>query len=104
MIVEPLKIGCSAFAVRSQADVVLLRVLKSLERREMKLPLDQTRVPVGPSMGRVGSRYMRGQVDKACLEILDRPEAVNDGDPKEIAISLVAELAAPYAVFLRNNT
>ncbi|MDP2359029.1 MAG: hypothetical protein Q8M31_23630 [Beijerinckiaceae bacterium] len=79
-------------------------VLKSLERREMTLPLDQTRVPVGPSMGRIGSRYMRGQVDKACLEILDHAEAVNEGDPKEIAISLVAELAAPYAVFLRNNT
>lgn len=79
-------------------------VLKNLQRREMTLPLDQTRVPIGPSMGRVGSRYLRGQVDKACLEILDRPEAVNEEDPKEIAISLVAELAAPYAVFLRNKT
>ena len=67
------------------------------------ITLDQTRVPVGPSMGRVGSRYLRGQVDKACLEILDRPEAVNEGDPKEIEISLVAELAPPYAVFLRNR-
>lgn len=78
-------------------------VIKGLERRAMTLPLDQTRVPVGPSMGRVGSRYLRGQVDKACLEILDRPEAVNEGDPKEIEISLVAELAPPYAVFLRNR-
>jgi hypothetical protein len=79
-------------------------VIKSLEQCEMTLPLNQTRVPVGRSMGRIGSRYLRGQADKACLEVLDRPEAVNEGDPKEIAISLVAELAAPYAVFLRNKT
>lgn len=78
-------------------------VIKSLERREMSLPLDQTRVPIGPSMGRVGSRYLRGQVDKACLEILYRPEAVNEGDPREVAINLVAELQAPFAVFLRNK-
>lgn len=79
-------------------------VIKNLERCEMTLPLNQTRVPVGRSMGRIGSRYLRGQADKACLEVLERPEAVNDSDAKEISISLVAELAAPYAVFLRNKT
>ena len=78
-------------------------IIKSLERCEMTLPLNQTRVPVGRSMGRIGSRYLRGQADKACLEVLDHPEAVNEGDPKEITISLVAELSSPYAVFLRNK-
>jgi hypothetical protein len=78
-------------------------VVKSLERCETSLPLDQTRVPIGPSMGRIGSRYMRGQVDKACLEVLDQPEVLNEGEPREIDISLVAELQAPYAVFLRNK-
>jgi hypothetical protein len=79
-------------------------VIRSLTRCEMSLPLDQTRVPVGPSMGRIGSRYLRGQVDKACLEVLDRPEAVNEGDPRALAINLVAELQSPYAVFLRNKS
>jgi hypothetical protein len=78
-------------------------VIKSLERCDMSLPLDQTRVPIGPSTGRNGSRYMRGQVDKACLEVLDRPEGINEGAPREIGINLVAELQAPYAVFLRNK-
>jgi|SRR5208337_5383944 len=78
-------------------------VISSLDRCEMTLPLDQTRVPIGPSMGRIGSRYLRGQVDKACLEVLERPEAVNEGDPRDVAINLVAELKAPYAVFLRNK-
>jgi hypothetical protein len=78
-------------------------VIRSLDRCEMTLPLDQTRVPIGPSMGRIGSRYLRGQVDKACLEVLEKPEAVNEGDPRDVEINLVAELKAPYAVFLRNK-
>jgi hypothetical protein len=79
-------------------------VIKNLERCKMMLPLDQTRVPVGKSMGRIGSRYLRGQVDKACLEVLERPEMVNEGDPRDIEINLVAELEQPYAVFLRSKT
>ncbi|TDT88081.1 hypothetical protein DFO45_4870 [Azorhizobium sp. AG788] len=78
-------------------------VIKSLKRSEFTLPLDQTRVPVGPSMGRLGSRYIQGRVDKACLEVLDKPEAINEGEPRLISIGLVAELHAPYAVFLRNT-
>lgn len=79
-------------------------VIKSLERRDLLLPLDQTEVPVGPSTGRVGSRYIRGRVDKACLQMTDRAEALNEGEPKVAPISLVAELKAPYAVLLRNST
>lgn len=78
-------------------------VIKSLERKEVMLPLNQTRVPVGPSMGRLGSRYLRGQVDKACLEVMDHSENTNEDDPKEVQINLVAELQAPYAVFLKNT-
>jgi hypothetical protein len=79
-------------------------VIKSLERCEMKLPLDQTRVPVGKSMGRIGSRYLRGQVDKACLEVIEKPELMNEGDPRDIEIDLVAEVEQPYAVYLRSKT
>ena len=78
-------------------------VIKSLERKEVTLPLNQTRVPVGPSMGRLGSRYLRGQVDKACLEVMDHSENTNEGEPDEVQINLVAELQAPYAVFLKNT-
>jgi hypothetical protein len=77
-------------------------VIKSLQRRELTLPLNRTRVPIGPSTGRVGSRYLRGQVDKACLEVLDHAENANEEGPAEVKISLVAELAEPYAVFLRS--
>lgn len=78
-------------------------VIKDLKQSNFQLPLDQTRVPVGPSMGRLGSRYIQGRVDKACLEVLVRPEAINEGEPKIVPIGLVAELHAPYAVFLRNT-
>lgn len=74
-------------------------VIKGLRREDHVLPLDQTRVAVGNSQGRVGSRYIRGRVDKACLEVTDEPERSNDA-PVNIPIHLVAELADPYAVFL----
>lgn len=77
-------------------------VIEDLKQVDMMLPLDQTRVPVGPSTGRLGSKYIAGKVDKACLEILDAPVLLNDQEPKERKISLVATLRAPYAVFLRN--
>jgi hypothetical protein len=76
-------------------------VIKNLRRQELVLPLDQTKVAVGNSMGRLGSRYILGRVDKACLEILDKPERTNE-EPKLRPINLVADLTAPYAVFLRN--
>ncbi|MDF1671349.1 MAG: hypothetical protein P1U83_17235 [Roseovarius sp.] len=78
-------------------------VLKSLSTEEHKLSLNQTRVPVGPNAGRLGSRYIRGQVDKACLEVLEHPELSNEEDIKEVDINLVAEMEKPYAVFLRNS-
>ncbi|SKA31721.1 hypothetical protein [Consotaella salsifontis] len=78
-------------------------VIDQLREEQLKLPLDQTRVPVGPSTGRLGSRYVKGRVDKACLSVLDAPELTNEGDPREIDIDLVATLREPYAVFLRGE-
>jgi hypothetical protein len=78
-------------------------VIKSLKHCDMTLPLDQTKVAIGRSMGRTGSRYLRGQVDKACLEVLERAEAVNEGEARDVGVNLVAELKEPYAVFLRNK-
>lgn len=77
-------------------------VIKNLREAELTLPLNQTRVAVGNSSGRLGSRYIAGRVDKACLEVLDAPELVNEPEAKVRPINLVADLIAPYAVFLRN--
>ena len=78
-------------------------VIDKLHEERFTLPLDQTRVPVGPSTGRLGSRYIKGRVDKACLEVLDAPELTNEADPREVEINLVATLQDPFAVFLRGQ-
>lgn len=68
-----------------------------------ELPLDSTRVAIGPTQGRLGSRYIQGRVDKACLEVLAAPEILNEDNEKSVRpINLVADLLPPYAVFLRN--
>lgn len=78
-------------------------VIEKLREEKFDLLLDQTRVPVGPSAGRLGSRYLQGRVDKACLEVAERPEVPNEGEPRVVQISLVAELRQPFAVFLRGQ-
>jgi hypothetical protein len=78
-------------------------MIDALHEERFTLPLDQTRVPVGPSVGRLGSRYIKGRVDKACLEVMDAPELANDADPRQVEIHLVATLQDPYAVFLRGQ-
>lgn len=72
--------------------------LKTLDQVDTTLYLAGTRVAIGPSKGKVGSSYVRGRVDKACLEI-----AGQTGDPTGLVrIKLVAELVEPFAVFLRS--
>jgi hypothetical protein len=76
-------------------------MIENLRQASFELPLDQTQVAVGNSQGRLGSRYVAGRVDKACLEVLPTPERTND-TPRIRPINLVADLRRPYAVFLRN--
>ena len=78
-------------------------MIDELREERFTLPLDQTRVPVGPSTGRLGSRYVKGRVDKACLEVVGEPDLANDTDLREVEINLVATLKDPYAVFLRGQ-
>lgn len=78
-------------------------VINHLREEEFVLPLNRTRVPVGPSTGRLGSRYINGRVDKACLEMLEGPELPNDAEARNIQINLVATLQDPFAVFLRGE-
>ncbi len=89
-----------AIEVRGSRYALVIRDLRAVD---FSLPLNQTVVPVGPSSGRLGSRYINGRVDKACLEFLAQPELTNeDAERFQRRINLVAELVDPYAVFLRN--
>ena len=77
-------------------------VIDGLQSVDFLLPLTSTRVPLGPSNGRLGSHYVTGRVDKACLELLGPTEQEVPSDPTSRTIQLVARLRTPYAVFLRN--
>jgi hypothetical protein len=77
-------------------------IIEQLHEDRFSLPLNRTRVPIGPSSGRLGSRYISGRVDKACLEVLPQEERSNKDEIPDRPIHLVATLKAPYAVFLRN--
>lgn len=77
--------------------------IKSLESEDFELPLDHTRVAIGPSTGRIGDKYIQGRADKGCFELTS---GLVSGGPvdslSKVRISLVAELCEPYAVFLKN--
>lgn len=76
--------------------------IKNLRKEAFALPLDQTRVALGNSAGAVGSTYIAGRVDKACLVLGGAaPEPL--GIPRVESIGLVADICEPYAVFLKNN-
>lgn len=77
--------------------------IRSLHRAELHLPLAQTRVAVGSSEGRNGENYIKGRVDKACLEVMASPDNKIAEQARIIPINLTAELIAPYAVYLRNK-
>ena len=74
--------------------------IDSLRRADFILPLEDTRITVGPSSGRPGSRFVQGNVDKACLVV--EPGAGARDEFSHRRISLVANLLEPYALMLRN--
>lgn len=72
--------------------------INNLRETDSRLALGETRVAVGNSAGRPGDLYVRGRVDKACLDV------VGDGSSDGLVeIGLVADLVEPFAVFLRNE-
>jgi len=77
-------------------------VIKDLHQEEFELPLSHTQVALGNTRGRPGNLYVRGRVDKACLEVVDGPQT-GDSMEKTVRIGLVAEVKRPFAVFLRNR-
>lgn len=76
-------------------------VLSSLYAQELILPPKRAVIAVGPSQGRAGNEYIKGQVDKGCFELANDIDIPPEPDEPVIQISLVAELAKPYAVFLK---
>lgn len=76
-------------------------VLSSLYEQELILPPRRAIVPIGPSKGRHGNEYLKGQVDKACFELTHDIDIPPEPEEPQIQISLVAELAKPYAVYLK---
>jgi len=77
--------------------------IRDLHYENFDLPLSRSRVAIGNSMGRLGSRYVMGQVDKACLEITEEGTSEGEEEAVVVQIGLVAQLVEPYAVFVRNN-
>ncbi|HXH42390.1 MAG TPA: hypothetical protein VNK51_00935 [Bradyrhizobium sp.] len=77
-------------------------MIKNLREEEHVLKLHQTRVAVGANAGRVGSRYIKGRIDKACLLVDEKPELANEAETAEVNINLIADLVDPYSVFLRD--
>jgi hypothetical protein len=76
-------------------------VIDQLEPRELVLPLARTRVAWGNSRGANGDSYIRGRVDKGCLEVVE--EGPGDDAGRIVKIGLVARIVEPFAVFLRNH-
>ncbi len=74
--------------------------INEMQDDEFELPLARTQVAIGNSMGRRGDRYIKGRVDKACLEVIDDSVAHND-EAEPVHIGLTARLADPYAVLVR---
>src|SRR5262245_2683061 len=48
-------------------------VLEDLKQEELALPLAKAQVAIGLCKGRPAGRYIQGQVDKACLDVVDSP-------------------------------
>ncbi|OWU85853.1 hypothetical protein ATO6_02860 [Oceanicola sp. 22II-s10i] len=78
--------------------------IQKLQLADFDLPLAATEVAVGRSAGRLGSQYVRGRVDKACLNVREAEALVNNpAEEKRLKIGLTAELCDPWAVFLRST-
>lgn len=73
-------------------------LLGEIQPGELLLSISQFKVGIGPNRGKPAMDYLRGRVDKACLE-LDPKRPL---DPENIKqISVIAKVTEPYAVFVR---
>lgn len=73
--------------------------IADLREVDEELRLGSTAVAIGPQKGKIGDEYVRGQTDKACLEVLP-----TDHEGRVAPIKLEANMVAPWAVFLQTPT
>lgn len=62
-------------------------VLDKIEQVDLQFDLAKSRVAVGRKVGRAGSAYIKGRVDKACLEVTEMPV-----DPEQ---SIIKRITTP---------
>ena len=74
-------------------------VLDEIHEGDLGIDLGQYRVGIGPSAGRLATEYVKGRVDKACLEHIEG--SVAGGESKVVTVNPSAALKEPYAVLLR---
>jgi hypothetical protein len=77
-------------------------VLDKLRIEEFDLDLGELQVGIGPSRGRTADRYLAGQADKGCFLYTPRESRMMQEEQTLKRIGLVAQVKAPYAVFLKN--
>ena len=78
-------------------------VLDEIEEGDLNIDLANYRVGVGPSEGKVASEYIKGRVDKGCLD-LSGPPNTEGVSSKVIQATYFARLREPYAVLLRSGS
>lgn len=92
-------------------------VLDKIEQVDLQFDLAKSRVAVGRKVGRAGSAYIKGRVDKACLEVTEMPVDPEQSIIKRITtptgrgycrgrryqVPFMAELFAPYCVRLADG-
>jgi hypothetical protein len=76
-------------------------VLDEILEGDLNLDLSLFQVGTGPSAGAVASEYLRGRVDKGCLELRSLSEPRRES--KLVHVKYTAVLREPYAVLLRND-
>jgi hypothetical protein len=74
--------------------------IRSLEEVDANLDLAETKVALGNSRGQPGDKYIRGRVDKACLEVLPPRDPLGE---HRVHIRVVAEIIEPFAVWVRRS-
>jgi hypothetical protein len=74
-------------------------VIGEIERGDLDVDFDAYQVGAGPSAGKPAAGYIRGRVDKGCLDPGAALRSGEGGHP--IHIDFAAKLVDPYAVLLR---
>jgi len=74
-------------------------ICKGLEHVKIKIDLAAFSVSVGPSKGKNLSEYIKYRTDKACAEYCNYSKNIK---PSFIDINWIAEIVAPFAVYLDN--